>query len=329
MESNVKKELVKSIQSIKSKVKQMRDEEAELDLKGKKLFKPMIDPLNHLVLVEKNKCLKTNKKTLNSTIEDKNFANSTIQDYSSDSYTSFSNNKDDDSSTETDVHIELPKLRKLENVKSPMKLEPAVAKVPTTPSGTASRENPFYRSKNLQVPFGIRSEDDRLLIGNTPVLFQSAPSSNSQNKKTIAKIGVNAYEITPGLKELLFESKPNLAAVSESDKLIYKDILCNTNAHRRDYKPSGQLKGDKGAKYCTVIKPMFSDAESQSVKRGGRLPIFKTYKKNTDLVYWDDPNELIDRLKILIASKNAGNTNHDNEIISIIEELQEAGIIIA
>ncbi|CAG9137606.1 unnamed protein product, partial [Plutella xylostella] len=44
-------------------------------------------------------------------------------------------------------------------------------------------------------------------------------------------------------------------------------------------------------------------------------------------VYWDDPNELIERLQLLIASKDAGNTNHDNEILSIIEELKEAGII--
>ncbi|XP_066600146.1 putative leucine-rich repeat-containing protein DDB_G0290503 [Prorops nasuta] len=41
-----------------------------------------------------------------------------------------------------------------------------------------------------------------------------------------------------------------------------------------------------------------------------------------DYVYWDNPNELVDRLKLLITSKNAGHTNHDNEIISIIEELQ-------
>lgn len=55
--------------------------------------------------------------------------------------------------------------------------------------------------------------------------------------------------------------------------------------------------------------------------------ILKNIKKNTELVYWDDPNELVDRLKLLIASKTAGNTNLDNEILSIIEELKEAGVI--
>lgn len=32
-------------------------------------------------------------------------------------------------------------------------------------------------------------------------------------------------------------------------------------------------------------------------------------------------------LRLLFASKQAGKTGHDNEIISILEELKEAGII--
>ena len=42
-----------------------------------------------------------------------------------------------------------------------------------------------------------------------------------------------------------------------------------------------------------------------------------------NLQYWNDPNELVDRLRILHASKNTGNTAHDGEINSIIEELLE------
>lgn len=46
-----------------------------------------------------------------------------------------------------------------------------------------------------------------------------------------------------------------------------------------------------------------------------------------DYVYWDDPNELVDRLRLLLAERAAGNPSHINEIISIIEELREAGIV--
>lgn len=43
--------------------------------------------------------------------------------------------------------------------------------------------------------------------------------------------------------------------------------------------------------------------------------------------YFDDPNELCDRLQLLVSSRLAGNTNHMQEINSIIEELQELGCI--
>ena len=49
--------------------------------------------------------------------------------------------------------------------------------------------------------------------------------------------------------------------------------------------------------------------------------------QRNNLVYWDDPNELVDRLRLLLASKSAGNTGVSNEIISIFEELREAGLI--
>jgi len=41
-------------------------------------------------------------------------------------------------------------------------------------------------------------------------------------------------------------------------------------------------------------------------------------------VHWDDPNELVDRMRLLKASRQAGRNSRD----VIIEELREAGIII-
>ena len=46
-----------------------------------------------------------------------------------------------------------------------------------------------------------------------------------------------------------------------------------------------------------------------------------------EYVYYDSYDELIDRLRLLVADKEAGNTSHDNEILSIIEELEEGKII--
>lgn len=182
------------------------------------------------------------------------------------------------------------------------------------------------KNNELCVPFGVRNDNGKLMIGNTLVTFTDAVNDSS-NKIEMVKIGENSYEVTPGLRELLFQSKPNLKIISDKDKLVYKDILSFTNVHKRDYHSSGQIKGDKGMKYCHVIKPLIFENNCKENKTGGNLLTLKSYKKNTDFIYWDDPNELVERLKILIASKDAGNTSHDNEIISIIEELKEAGII--
>lgn len=54
---------------------------------------------------------------------------------------------------------------------------------------------------------------------------------------------------------------------------------------------------------------------------------FIPYNENIVYEYYGNPNELCERLKLLIASKSVGNTNHDQEINSIIEELRENHVI--
>lgn len=73
----------------------------------------------------------------------------------------------------------------------------------------------------------------------------------------------------------------------------------------------------------------------QQQKRSGRgiKPLdfnFIPYNKNSEIVYeyFDDPNEICDRLRLLISSRMAGNNNHIQEINSIIEELRELGYIV-
>lgn len=54
---------------------------------------------------------------------------------------------------------------------------------------------------------------------------------------------------------------------------------------------------------------------------------FIPYSENIVYEYYDDPNELVERLMLLVSSKSAGNSNHDQEINSILEELRERNII--
>ena len=48
-------------------------------------------------------------------------------------------------------------------------------------------------------------------------------------------------------------------------------------------------------------------------KSGASLPQYKVARRcmsSMDYVYWDDPNELVDRLRLLMTERSAGNHSH-------------------
>lgn len=305
MEKNIKIELMKSVNSIKNKIKQMKDQEHSMNLSIDKMLKPVTDPLK--TLVDSNKTI---EKTQNLENTHSNFEDMELSDINTSSSTKFEECYNPEPNSVQFVK-KSPQTELLEDLE--ISLE-------------GHDIHDIYEGVNI--PFGIRSANKKLLMGNSIVSFSKIDSVNDDNVILI-KIGDKTYNLTPGLKELLLRRKPDLKLISSKDKLVYKDMLHYTNAHKRDFNPNGQIRGDKGIKYREIIRPLFSESLNSNIvtKFGGRLPTLKKYKNNTDLVYWDDPNELVDRLQLLIASQDAGNTNHDNEILSIIEELKEADII--
>lgn len=71
-----------------------------------------------------------------------------------------------------------------------------------------------------------------------------------------------------------------------------------------------------------------AEVKTPGRKKGKGLPKFMVINRRPlDYRYWDDPNELVDRLRLLTAERSAGNDNHENEILAIIEELREAKVI--
>ena len=162
------------------------------------------------------------------------------------------------------------------------------------------------------------------------------------------------YPGTAGLYELLFKKEP--MGYSSKDLDNYMDILKRTNAYndetgnvttssnnyikfRQIILPYLHKKGitKKGAKALTEAgrmsrvlfpKPSLPPSRiTRQSKKSGKGLILKTNKKNVDYVYWDDPNELVDRLQLLISSTTAGNNIHNNEMVSLITEFREAKLI--
>ncbi|XP_043472982.1 uncharacterized protein LOC122505436 [Leptopilina heterotoma] len=181
----------------------------------------------------------------------------------------------------------------------------------------------------LDLVYGVRKlPNGSFIIGDTPVDLEGSH---------IQLVGKKKYLKTAGLLELLFRQEPNPALISSDDLENYKEILVATNAHRKNYSSSGLVNVTRNSKYTDVISKLFKGTpkkgrgilKKKKKQLGKKLPQFMISKKQfePDYIYWDDPNELVDRLRLLVASQQAGNISHNNEIMSIIEELREARII--
>ncbi|KAE9522670.1 hypothetical protein AGLY_016943 [Aphis glycines] len=115
----------------------------------------------------------------------------------------------------------------------------------------------------------------------------------------------------------------------------FDNFLFSSSAKRRNIVNDTTISNEPFDFSSSVISSKFEEPPtdqlfkfslSPSVKKGSGL--YKDVIPHTQLVYYDDPNELVVRLNLLTSSQNAGNTGVNNEIISIIEELRERNIIV-
>ena len=113
----------------------------------------------------------------------------------------------------------------------------------------------------------------------------------------------------------------NVSDVEDDDITQYKNILQQTNAHKVQYHDDGRVKGNRGKKYMTIIKPLIGKGlkkttNSQEIKR---KPI------NSKMI--QNPNVLVNRLRLLMRSQSTGHSAHEGEIRSILNHLKRLGMI--
>lgn len=319
-EKAIKQQIIMTAKAVKKKIKCMKSNKLDSEMVLENVLKPITDPLN--ILAKNNKARFEDKL---GSIYDKKIHNHSLsgpvneptiikkRKFSEVSDTSKIQQNDDDNILSE--HYSETESNSENNMSDEFfESNPDSASTPKD----KSISNWSLSSEALKdVPYGVRIERGKLMIGSKPL-------SMTDDVLTIAG---KKYAKTKGLVELLFKNPSNLTIITENDKQNYKLILLDTNAHRRKYDPKQPINANKGNKYTCIIKPLFNQRKTENISKGNGIPKFKKVKKNVDYVYWDDPNELVERLKLLIASRDAGNTGLDNEIISIIEELKEYGII--
>ena len=118
---------------------------------------------------------------------------------------------------------------------------------------------------------------------------------------------------TPSLWELIMEDKPNPKNYTEEDKNIYGNLLFKTNALNQNFDPKNSYpRASRSYKWQNILSLIWAA---------------KAYQGKGVVIIPSDPNALLERLDLLLASQEAGHTGVRNELVSICDELKRQGVL--
>jgi hypothetical protein len=197
--------------------------------------------------------------------------------------------------------------------------------------------------------FSIRydSDENNLMLGSLPIHFD----------ENLILFNNRKYAGSNGLWELLTKESPQ--DYSQQDYRLYSSMIEASNVIFQDYDPTRRPRSSGSVKYTQIIKPLYEQIKSarsiaaaehaRGTDRGtftdvsGRSPSLRTShsKRGSGLkqtaecfkpnkvkpIYYNDINKIIDRLQLLVSSRQSGNNSHTNEIIEIINELLKENVI--
>lgn len=291
-EKKIKRELIEATKAVKKKFRELHTDKLTLDEHLEQKYSPITKSLKTIIENQKNDD--------DHLVENKKFE---------DSY----NDSDNDDGVENGggaVEGDDEYFDTTDDFHTSPKLADDDENAPEVPIDWYKYSNVLLSSAS-DTQYGIRRKGKSLTIGRYVVKFQ----------KDHLRIRRKSFPLTTGLLDLLFYKKPP-SGYTTADLQQYKDILLLTDAHKKFFeKDMAVRKSKKNYKYTNIISPLLT-------KGSGIATDFMTVNPNSiDYTYWDDPNELVERLRLLVSSSSAGHTGHNNEIISIIEELKEANII--
>ena len=165
--------------------------------------------------------------------------------------------------------------------------------------------------------FGIRKIKGHHYIGSKHVIIKN-------NDIIIAEDG-ERFEGTPGLWELITSKNPKEKNYTGKDEDNYEDLMIMTNALHHNYdEDSSRPRANRSAKWVDLLGPFWRR------KRGGVFMFPKKkegYEGEGVVVIPSDPNALLERLDLLLASQEAGHTGVRNELVSICDELKRQGVL--
>ena len=158
--------------------------------------------------------------------------------------------------------------------------------------------------------FGIRKVKSRYYIGNKRVTFE--------DDDIIIKETGRIFSGTPGLWGLITSKNPDKDLIdwTKNDRNNYDTLMSLTNALHKDYNQRKGPRSNRGVKWKNILSTIWFNEEPK-----------KGYEGSGVVVIPSDPNALLERLDLLLASQEAGHTGVRNELVSICDELKRQGVL--
>ena len=190
-----------------------------------------------------------------------------------------------------------------------------------------------YLNKQFRdTTFGIRKEKGHHYIGNQHVIVHYNIFLPKLNE---------TFEGSPGMWELITSRDPT--DFNEEDEDEYERLMVKTNAlHRYDDPKNPHPKANRSDKWKNILGPIWYKKQGFSAEDAIKMTKDKNYRKRLIkkmhkiksvyegegvVVIPSDPNALLERLDLLLASQEAGHTGVRNELVSICDELKRQGVL--
>ena len=173
-------------------------------------------------------------------------------------------------------------------------------------------KEPYDRDKTFGIHFGqdgnyhmgAQQGKDGVYRGNHKMITVAYNNIYVDGKK---------FTGTPGLWELIMKNEPT--KYSQGDLRLYGDLLFQTNAMNQDFNRNNPYpRSSGGPKWRNILGPIW--AEKTAKQYGSGVVVIPS-----------DPNALLERLDLLLASQEAGHTGVRNELVSICDELKRQGVL--
>ena len=164
----------------------------------------------------------------------------------------------------------------------------------------------YLKKINRDDTFGIRYEKGHHYIGDKHVIVY--------DNDIIIKDSDKKLDGTDGLWELIMSKNPKNFTDMDYDN--YKYLITTSNVlHRNNNPTSPYPRSSKSDKWTYLLSPIWNEITTGKASGKGVV------------VIPSDPNALLERLDLLLASQKAGHTGVRNELVSICDELKRQGVL--